>query len=82
MLKRCTVRDNTDLKCARERIELEISNAHRMADLFFCLLMFSLAEPCPCTLMLLAFLMLFFGTVLGAWHQYKQQMLSDTDHTE
>jgi hypothetical protein len=32
--------------------------------------------------MLLALLMLFFGTVHGAWQQYKQQMLSDTDHIE
>jgi len=66
VLKRCTVPDNTDLKCAHERIELEIGNAHRMADPFFCLFMLSLAEPCPCTLMLLALLMLFFGTVHGA----------------
>jgi len=71
VLKRCVVPDNTDLKCARERIELEISNAHRMADPFFCLLMLSLAEPCPCTFMLVALLMLFFGTVLGVWQQYK-----------
>jgi hypothetical protein len=29
--------------------------------------------------MLLAVLMLFFGTVLGTWQQCKQQMLSDAD---
>jgi hypothetical protein len=32
--------------------------------------------------MLLAFLMLFFGAVLGTWQQCKQQMLSDTDDIE
>jgi hypothetical protein len=63
--------EETDLKCARERIELE------MADSFFSFLILSVAEPCPCTLMLLALLMLFFGIVLGTWQQCKQQMLRD-----
>lgn len=34
VLKKCTVPDNTDLKCAHERIELEISNAHNSRFIF------------------------------------------------
>jgi len=43
VLKRSAVPDVTDKKCALERIELEICNAHRPADSFVCLLMLSLA---------------------------------------